>query len=192
LGDNVVDAIRDAPLADLAIFAALFASFVVGVIQGSIRRVLGIMSMLLAFLLAANLQGPVGDFLAGNWRQFSVEYNRMLAFLLLFIVLAVGASIVIQGFYKRTDIYAAHPVVDDIVGGLLGLLQGFVVLTVLVIILNSHVPAEGAGEVSEIGSLQSALLEDSGIGGGIRDNVAPVVIRVFSPLLPGDLVAAYP
>jgi uncharacterized membrane protein required for colicin V production len=188
----VVDAIRGAPLADLTIFAVLFGSFVLGVLQGSIRRLLGIMSMLLAFLLAANLQAPVGDFLADNWRQFSVEYNRMLAFLLLFIALAVGASIVIQGFYTRTDIYAAHPVVDDIVGGLLGLLQGFVILTIVVIILNSHIPPQGAGEVSEIGSLQSAVLEDSGIGGGIRDTVAPLVVHILSPLLPGDLVAAYP
>jgi hypothetical protein len=99
---------------------------------------------------------------------------------------------VIQGFYTRTDIYAAHPVVDDIVGGLLGLLQGFVILTIVVIILNSHIPPQGAGEVSEIGSLQSAVLEDSGIGGGIRDTVAPLVVHILSPLLPGDLVAAYP
>jgi uncharacterized membrane protein required for colicin V production len=62
----VVDAIRGAPLADLTIFAVLFGSFVLGVLQGSIRRLLGIMSMLLAFLLAANLQAPVGDFLADN------------------------------------------------------------------------------------------------------------------------------
>ena len=80
----------------------------------------------------------------------------MLAFLLVFIALAVASSIIIQGFYKRTDIYAAHPVVDDIVGGLLGLLQGFVVLTIMIIILNSHVPPEGAGQVTELSTAQDA------------------------------------
>jgi hypothetical protein len=46
--------------------------------------------------------------------------------------------------------------------------------------------------VTEIGSVQNALLEDSGIGGGIKDTVAPLVVHILSPLLPGDLVAAYP
>jgi uncharacterized membrane protein required for colicin V production len=189
---NLVDAVREAPIADLTIFGALFAAFVVGVMQGSIRRVLGIISILFAFLVSANLQAPFGDFLADNWRQFSVEYNHMLAFLIVFVLGSLASSIIIQGFYKRTDIYAAHPVVDDIVGGCLGLLQGFVILTLVVIILNSDVPSEGAGEVSELGGVQNALLHDSRIGGGIRDTIVPPVVHILSPLLPGDLVAEYP
>jgi uncharacterized membrane protein required for colicin V production len=189
---DVVGVIRSAPLVDLAIFAVLFGSFVVGVLQGSIRRLLGIGSMIFAFLLAANLRDTVGDFLGDNWQQFSLEYDRMLAFLILFVVLAVALSIVIQGFYKRTDIYAAHPVVDDIVGGLLGLLEGFVVLTIVIIILNTHVPAEGDGQVSELTSAQNAILDDSNIAGGIRDNVVPPLVHVLSRLLPEDVGERYP
>jgi uncharacterized membrane protein required for colicin V production len=189
---NLVDAVSEAPIADLTIFGVLFASFVLGVVQGSIRRVLGIISMLFAFLLAASLQAPVGQFLADNWRQFSLEYNRMLAFLILFVVVAVGSSIIIQGFYKRTDIYAAQPVVDDIVGGCLGLLQGFVVLVILVIIFNSHVPPKDAGQVSELSGVQNALLHDSRIGGGVRDTIAPAVVHLLWPLLPDDVRAKYP
>ncbi len=189
---NLVDAVRDAPIADLTIFAILFGSFVLGVLQGSIRRLLGLLSMLFGFLLAASLQAPAGDFLSDNWRQFSVPYNHMLAFLLLFVIVTVGSSILIQGFYKRADIYAAHPVVDDIVGGCLGLLQGFVVLTFLVIIFNSHLPAHGDGEVSELGGIQNALLHDSRIGGGIRDTIAPPVVHILSPLLPDEVKVKYP
>jgi len=189
---DVVDAIRGAPVVDLAIFAVLFACFVLGVMQGSIRRLLGILSIVLAFLLAASLRDTVGSFLADHWRQFTPEYNRLLAFLLLFAMLAVVFSIVIQGFYKRTDIYAAHPVVDDIVGGLLGLLQGFVILTVMVIILNSHVPPAGAGRVSELHSVQDALLNQSHIADGIRDTIVPPLVHILSGLLPADLVSKYP
>jgi uncharacterized membrane protein required for colicin V production len=189
---DLVGAIRAAPIVDLTIFGALFACFIVGVLQGSIRRLLGIMSMILGFLLAANLRDPCGDFLADNWQQFSLGYNRMLAFLMLFVAFAVAFSVVIQGFYKRTDIYAAHPVVDDIVGGLLGLLEGFIVLTIVIIILNSHVPPEGAGNVSELNGIQNALLTQSGIAAGIRDVVVPPIIHLLSALLPADLSAMYP
>jgi uncharacterized membrane protein required for colicin V production len=189
---NLVDSIRGAPVADLTIFAALFAAFVIGVMQGSIRRLLGIASIIFGFLLAANLRDTFGDFLAQNWQQFSLEYNRMVAFLMLFVALAVAFSVVIQGFYKRTDIYAAHPVVDDIVGGLLGLLEGFIVLTILIIILNSHVPPAKAGNISELTGIQNALLHDSGIAGGIRDAIVPPIVHILSGLLPPDLGSMYP
>lgn len=189
---DLVGTIRGAPVADLTIFAALFAAFVIGVMQGSIRRVLGIMSMVFGFLLAANLRDPVGDFLADNWQQFTLEYNRMLAFLMLFVAFAVAFSVVIQGFYKRTDIYAAHPVVDDIVGGLLGLLEGFIVLVILVIIFNSHVPSEGATTISELNGVQNAFLHDSGIASGIHDTIVPPLIHILGALLPADLVKMFP
>jgi uncharacterized membrane protein required for colicin V production len=189
---DLVGAIRGAPLADLAIFGSLFAAFVVGVLQGSIRRLLGVASILLAFLLAANLRGAFGQFLADNWRQFSLEYSELLAFLMLFVALAVAFSVVIQGFYKRTDIYAAHPVVDDVVGGLLGLLEGFVVVTVLIIIFNSHVPPDKAVTVSELDGIQDALLNHSQIAAGIRDNIVPPLIHLIGGLLPSDLTSLYP
>jgi uncharacterized membrane protein required for colicin V production len=38
--------------------------FVLGFIQGTIRRVLGLASMLFSFLFAANLREPLGGYLA--------------------------------------------------------------------------------------------------------------------------------
>jgi uncharacterized membrane protein required for colicin V production len=190
---DIVGAIRSAPFVDLAIFAGLFGSFILGVMQGSIRRILGIISIVFAFLMAANLRGPVGDYLAQNWHQFNGNYNRLLAFVILFIVLAVGFSVLIQGFYKRTDIYAAHPVVDDVVGGLLGLLQGFVILVVAVIILGSYdLPNPAPGDVSQLRWVQDLLMHQSHIAAGIHDMLVPPLIHVLAGLLPSDLVSVYP
>ena len=74
---DIVGAIRSAPLIDLGLLLGLTAFFFLGVVQGAIRRLLGIASMLVAFVLAANLRDPVGDFLAGNWTQFDLGYNRL-------------------------------------------------------------------------------------------------------------------
>ena len=41
--------------------------------------------MLFSFLLAANLRGIIGPFLAENWNQFPDEYAVMLGFLIVFI-----------------------------------------------------------------------------------------------------------
>ena len=55
----MIGAIQSAPLVDLAILFALFGSFVIGAMQGAIRRILGILSMVFAFLLAANPGEPL-------------------------------------------------------------------------------------------------------------------------------------
>lgn len=189
---DIIGTIRSAPVVDLGIFLGLFLFFILGVMQGSIRRTLGIISILFAFLLAANLRDAFGGFLAPNWTQFPVGYNHLLAFVIIFCVGAVASSILIQGFYKRTDIYAAHPVVDDILGGLLGLAQGLLLLIVVVIILDSYtLPPAQSGDVSLLRAAQD-LVHDSAIAGGIKDVIAPPFVHILSFLLPSDLVATFP
>jgi uncharacterized membrane protein required for colicin V production len=190
---DIVGAIRSAPLIDLGLLLGLSAFLFLGVLQGAIRRLLGIASMLLAFMLAANLRDPVGDFLARNWTQFDLGYNRLLAFGIVFVVASVAASITIQGFYKRTDLSAEHPIVEDVFGGLIGLAQGLVVLTIAVIIFNSYtLPAPHSGDVTAVRDAQKLIIHESHIAGGIRDVVAPTFVHVLSPLLPSDLVAIFP
>jgi uncharacterized membrane protein required for colicin V production len=190
---DIIGTIRGAPLVDLVIFLGLFLFFILGVMQGSIRRVLGIVSILFAFLLAANLRAPVGDFLAQNWTQFPPEYNHLLAFIIIFCLGAVASSILIQGFYKRTDIYAAHPVVDDIVGGLLGVLQGLLLLIIAVIILNSYIlPEPKSGDVDLLRQAQNAIVHQSAIAGGVKDVIVPPFVHVLAIILPSDLVATFP
>ena len=46
---------------DLLIFLYFIGFFVLGFAQGTIRRLLGIASILFSFLLAANLAEPLGD-----------------------------------------------------------------------------------------------------------------------------------
>ncbi len=187
-----MDSLRSLPLVDLIIIVALFGAFILGVMQGSIRRLLGIISVIFAFLVAANLRDTVGDMLASNWKQFPVGYNRLLAFLLLWAILTIVISILIQGFYKRTDIYARKPIVADIIGGLLGLLEGVIVLLILIIILNSYIlPAPQSGDVDQLRSIQKAILYDSNIAGGLRDSVVPTVVHLLAVLLPADVVKPY-
>ena len=190
---DIVGFLKSAPFVDIGILLALFGCFALGVLQGAIRRILGIMAFAFAFLVAANLRETLGDYLAQNWHQFDLGYNRLLAFTITFVVAAVAASIVIQGFYKRTDIYAKHPIVDDAIGGLLGLTQGLLILTMAVIIMNSSVlPPAQSGDVTPLRDAQDLILNQSHIAGWIRDVVAPPFVHIWSFLLPSDLVSLFP
>jgi len=188
----MIGAIQSAPLVDIAIFVALFGWFILGVAQGAIRRILGIITMVFAFLLAANLRGFVGDYLAGQWHQFPDGYGRLIAFVVLFCVMWLGFSLLIQGFYKRTDLSAAHPILDDIVGGLLGLLQGIFLLVIAVVILGSYkLPDPFPGDIEQLRQAQDLLINQSHIAGAIHDTVLPALMPLLSWILPGDLVSAF-
>jgi uncharacterized membrane protein required for colicin V production len=178
---------------DLAILIGLGLFFFLGVMQGAIRRLLGIGSMFVAFLVAANLRGPAGNFLADNWTQFDREYNKLLAFAIVFVLVSVAASIVTQGAYKRADISADHPIMDDIVGGLLGLLQSALLLLFIVIILDSYtLPAARSGDLGLLRDAQDMIKNQSHIAFWLKDHVAPAFLHALSILLPGDLVSLYP
>jgi len=188
-----MDAIRSAPVVDLVILVGLGVFFFLGVLQGSIRRLIGLGSMLVAFLVAGNLRDPLGNFFGDNWTQFDRDYNKLLAFIIVFVVVAVVASIVTQGFYKRTDIYARQPIVDDLIGGFLGLLQGTMLLIFVVVILNSYIlPPARSGDVTYLRNAQDLIANQSHLSIWLKDHIVPGFMHAMSFLLPSDLVKLFP
>ena len=188
----MTSAIQSAPLADLAILGILFGFFVFGVTQGTIRSLFGLLAESFAFLVAANLRGPVGGYLADNWHQFPPDYSKMLAFLIIFVVLGLGFLIAIAGFYHRVDLSANHPILDDVSGGMIGLLQGIVLLMIVVTIIGSYsFPNHFADEFGQLHWLHDVLFNQSSIGPLVRDTLVPLVFHLIGGLLPSDLVKAF-
>ena len=190
---DIIGFVKTAPVVDLAVVVGFGVFLFLGVLQGAIRRLLGIASMSVAFVIAANLRDPAGAFLADNWRQWDWGYNHLLAFLIIFFVITVVSTILIQSFYKRLEVSAAHPIVDDIAGGLLGVVQGFVLLLFLVIILGSYpLPPARSGDLTPLRDAQDLVTRQSHIGAWMEDSVAPPVMHLLSSLMPSDLVELFP
>jgi uncharacterized membrane protein required for colicin V production len=190
---DIIGFVKTAPVVDLAMLVGFGVFLFLGVLQGAIRRLLGIASMCLAFVIAANLRDPAGAFLADNWRQWDWGYNHLLAFLIIFFVITVVCTLLMQSIYKRTEVSAAHPIVDDVAGGLLGVVQGFVLLLFLVIILGSYpLPPARSGDLTQLRDAQDLVIKQSHIGAWMEDSVAPPVLHLLSSLLPSDLVELFP
>ena len=122
----------------------LVAAFIIGYLQGTIRRLLGIASILFSLVLAAQVRGPFGDFLIGNWTQFPPEYSRMLAFGIVFLVSALAFTVVVQAAYEPSPVMPRFPYVDHILGGILGVIQGGIIVGVAILILDSYFRDVGA------------------------------------------------
>ena len=80
-------------LVDWLIIIYFLGFFVLGFAQGTIRRLIGLASILFSFLLAANLADPLGTFLANNWTDQSKQYSYMIGFLTVFVAASLAFAI---------------------------------------------------------------------------------------------------
>jgi membrane protein required for colicin V production len=137
IGDNSFS------LVDLLIILYFMGFFVLGFAQGTIRRLIGIGSILFSWFLAAQLAAPLSDFLGANWTQFSKEYSYMIGFATIFVASAIAFALVAQGFYKPQPLFQKARFADEIIGGLLGLLEAAIIYGAVLIILDSFFQIPG-------------------------------------------------
>jgi uncharacterized membrane protein required for colicin V production len=186
---NIGDLLSGANLFDLVIFLSLFAAFLVGFMQGTIRRLLGILSMVFSFFLAANLKEPLGDFLGREWEQFPPQYGEMIGFLAVFAAAVIASSLVIQGTYKKVSLFEKYEWLDEILGGALGVFQLGMFLTFLTIILDSYFLIGLPKDDQELVFLRTfwEALNTSATGDILHQTIIPRVIDIFGLLLPESI-----
>ncbi|HYM84288.1 MAG TPA: CvpA family protein [Candidatus Dormibacteraeota bacterium] len=192
---DIGNALASAPLFDVLTILFLFGMFVLGYIQGTIRRVLGLASILFSFLLAGQIRDPLGAFLASNWTQYPREYSYMLAYLAVFLFAAILFSIIIQSFYHHQPLFESNRFIDEVLGGTLGLLQGLLLIGIGIVILDSYfaIPgvARGNTELPFLRSLFDAY-DRSGTASLFRGSLIPGTFAVIGALIPADVRRLFP
>lgn len=176
--------------ADLTLSLILVAGFLLGLFRGPVRQLLALGVVLVSFVIAVYLRPPVGDWIATQALDYSREYNEMLGFGLAFVVL-VGVGVFVVQLIGATTHLTRRVTLDAILAGLLGL--GLVVLTLacFMIVLDSYYATEPSGGGSQLGFVRelNIALGNSAIARAVHENVVPILLTVFGPILPPDLRA---
>jgi membrane protein required for colicin V production len=179
---------------DLLLVLYFMGFFVLGFAQGTIRRLIGIGSILFSFFFAANLAEPLGEFLGANWTQFPKEYSYMIGFLTVFVAAALAFALVAQGWYKPQPLFEKARFVDEVLGGLLGLVQAGLILGCLTVILGSFFLNRSIipdpQEISFLRDLWNAL-ESSKIVDVFQETLIPAFFVLTGFLVPSEIVAPY-
>jgi len=187
---DIIGAITSVQPIDLLVFFGLFAMFILGFVQGIIRRLLGIASILLSLLVAAQLRDPLGSFLAQNWTQYPTEYNYMIAFGTVFLAGSIGSTIVVQIFYRPVPLFARYPLIDEILGGILGLLQAGLILAAFFIITDPFFLTvgqnAGATEFPFVREIHTAF-NDSITAAITRDRIVPFIFLLLGAVFPAPV-----
>ncbi|HET9084730.1 MAG TPA: CvpA family protein [Candidatus Limnocylindrales bacterium] len=181
-------------LVDWLLIVYFLAFFVLGFAQGTIRRLIGIASILFSFLLAANLADPLSEFLKANWRDQNPEYSYMVGFLTVFVAASVAFAIVIQGFYKPQPLFEKARFVDELIGGVLGVIQAGIILGAFVVILDSYYRLNAPPRDTELQFLRDfwTFLDSSQIVDFFRATLIPLFFTLFGFLVPDKIEAMYP
>lgn len=184
---NIADTLRQINMFDVFVVIYLFGFFILGFIQGTIRRLIGIGTITFSFFLALQLNDIwLGNFLATNWTQFPKEYSVMIGYLVIFIAASVAFALVVQGTYTRLPLFAKYPVLDEILGGLLGIVQGFLLLMFITFILAQYFEYSFPPDDSEFGFLRTFwdALAASNVGQFILTAAIPTMITLCGFLIP--------
>ena len=191
---NIGDFIRSINTFDLLVVLVLFAMFILGFMQGTIRRLLGILSILFSFVFAANVRDPLGSFLASQWTHLDPHYAVMVGFGTIFVAASIAFSIVIQIFYKRVPLFEKYTVVDEVLGGTLGIVQGILLLMAMIVILDTAFEVVGLRQVNELPFLREIhdAYDGSATAGLLRSAFIPAFFAILGPFIPGDLKQMFP
>jgi uncharacterized membrane protein required for colicin V production len=169
---------------DLVIFLALLAMFVVGYAQGVIRRLLGIAAILFSLVLGALLRPTVGQYLANEWTTIIPQYSYMVGFGAVFVAAAVTLSLGIQISYRPAPLFPKYPVLDELLGGLLGVLEGLLFIVAFLLMTDPYFTLQTAKDhagLGEFGLLRTVhdYLDPTLTADVLRHTVIPVILFVF-------------
>ena len=180
---------------DLLIVLFFMAFFLLGFAQGTIRRLIGIASILFSWFLAALLAAPLSNFLGQNWTQFSKEYSYMIGFATIFVAAAIAFALVAQAYYKPQPLFEKARFADEIIGGLLGLLEAAIILGAIIIILDSFFRIPGIPlDPQELPFLRDiwGALDAAKITEVFRNTLIPVFFLFTGLFVPDEIERAYP
>ncbi|MFI5261594.1 MAG: CvpA family protein [Candidatus Limnocylindrales bacterium] len=185
---DLLDGIRQFNVADIVIVLLLVGAFVFGFVTGVVQQLLTLLVWLISLLLAGNLMEPLGKWMGGYWTTFSLPYSMMLAFLATFTVFIIVGEILIFIFYKRAPMVARLAFLDELVGGVLGVMVGILIIGTFVMGIdsfyqNNQVAASAEQPIAKI--INDGLL-NSVIAGWLRGSLIPA-IALLGPLLPTEL-----
>ena len=179
---------------DFVVIIVLAAGAFAGFQQGLIRYALSLVALVVAFIIAAQLKGPLTDALSTFWTAFDQPVREFWVFVVLFVVLAIGGWFLVRAFYRTTRLPIIKQV-DEILGAVLGVAFAATAIVLLLVVFDSlfksgaTLPGQSGLRESETGWLKAIYqtMNDSVLVGVFRRSILPVVGFLARIFLPSDV-----
>lgn len=190
----VLDFFQQLSWIDFFIVIVLAGGAFAGFQQGLIRWVLSWVSLIVAFILAAQLKGPVTDALSTFWTAFTPDVREFWVFIVLFLGLSVGGWFIVRAFYRTTRLPIIKQL-DEIGGAILGIIFAATSIVLLLVVFDSLFNGGAAlpGAVGLPADQTSGLhafykaMNDSVLVKFFNTTVIPVAGTLARPFVPHEI-----
>jgi uncharacterized membrane protein required for colicin V production len=172
---------------DLFIVAVLAAGVFAGFTQGIVRYALNSVVVIVAFVVASQLKGPLFELLSG-WEAFTPELRQQLIFLVLFVGLVIGGWFMVRAFYKRSRLPIAKQL-DELGGAVLGLLFAALTIVFLLLVMDDFFLRASEGGQASAGPLKGFYdaMDSSVLVAFFRETLIPTAGFLARPFVPSEI-----
>ncbi len=178
---------------DFGLIIVLAAGAFFGFQQGVIRYVLSWVSLVVAFILAAQLKGPVTDALSTFWTAFDPPVREFWVFIFLFMAFSVGGWFIVRIFYRTTRLPIVKEI-DEVVGALLGITFAATFIVLFLVVFDSlfkvtTLPGTPPLPADQTGWLKSFYdaMNKSVLVGVFNHTVIPIAGTLARPFVPSEI-----
>ncbi|HET9851723.1 MAG TPA: CvpA family protein [Candidatus Limnocylindrales bacterium] len=163
--------------------------------SGFVRRLFGLVFIVASFVLATYLRPIAGGLIESFFPKVPDQYAEMVGYSITFSALVLVFNLFSRAILSRVAVQGIARRTDQLLGVLLGVAEGVLLLSVLILILHTYSDAaNGLGAFAGLGILQTLrdAIESSTIGRLLEDTTVPLVLLLLGPFLPTDIKSIVP
>lgn len=176
---------------DIFLLVIIVAALMVGFFWGAARSLMLLAAWLLSFLAGSYLKLELGSYLAREWPEFAASFSEMAAFGVIYMGVLLAAPVVVVTSTRDSQNLTNYAVLDDLVGAAFAGAVAVLGIAGLAIVMSMFygvdpIIVNPSGGPEWTADLYGALLA-SNIGGGIANQLVPLLGSVLGPILPPDV-----
>lgn len=171
---------------DIFVVAALTAGVFFGFTQGLVRYAINAVMVLVAFVVAAQLERPLFDLLS-FWTYFTPALREELIFLFLYIALLVAGWFVARAIGRGTEIGLPRQL-DELGGAIMGIIWVVLIITFLMVVMDTFFLTASDNDIASAGIIHGfwQAMNSSALVQLFQDIVLPTVGYLVSFVVPSD------
>jgi uncharacterized membrane protein required for colicin V production len=182
-------------VADLLLLGFIAASVVGGFRSGFVRRLAGLVFLLISFVAGAYLRAPAGALVNAVFPKIPEQYADMVGYSVAFGALLIAFNLFSSTILSRVATRGLSEAADKVLGVAFGAIEAVLIISAGIVILHTYSdPTTGLAAFTDIGFLHDirVAVDESTIGKLLEDTTVPLVLLVLGPFLPTDIKSIVP
>jgi uncharacterized membrane protein required for colicin V production len=178
----------------------LLLAFIGGYVRGGwttgfVRRLAGLVFLVVAFLLGAYLREPLGALIQSVFPDIPEGWTDTAGYGAAFGIVYVGLNVIVGNILRQTAVGGMPRATDRVLGAGLGAVEGIVLASVAIVILHTYAtPGSTIEALANVAILPNLVqsIDSSTIGRFLEATTVPIVLKLLGPFLPADITQFVP